>query len=59
MKRPQAKPSPAKVRTVLHEFKKGQLHSGSKTGPLVTDPKQGLAIALNQARKTAAARKGK
>jgi hypothetical protein len=40
-----------KVRTVLHEFKEGTLHSGSKRGPKVTDRKQAIAIALNQARR--------
>lgn len=40
-----------KVRTVLHEFKQGDLHSGSKRGPKVTNRKQAIAIALNQARK--------
>lgn len=41
----------SKVETGMHEFKEGALHSGSKTGPLVTDPKQAIAISLNQARK--------
>lgn len=41
----------AKVHTVMHEFKHGQLHSGSKRGPQVTNRKQAIAIALNQARK--------
>ena len=40
-----------KIRTTMHEFKQGTLHSGSKTGPKVTNPKQATAIALNQARK--------
>jgi uncharacterized protein DUF6496 len=35
----------------MHEFKHGQLHSGSKKGPLVTNPKQALAISLSEARK--------
>ena len=29
-----------KVEKVMHEFKSGQLHSGSKKGPEVTNPKQ-------------------
>lgn len=33
---------------VLGEFKRGQLHSGSKTGPLVTKRKQAIAIAMKQ-----------
>jgi hypothetical protein len=40
----------AKVQKVLHEFKAGQLHAGSKRGPRVTDKRQAVAIALNQAR---------
>lgn len=37
------------VRQVMHEYKHGQLHSGSKRGPRVTDRRQAIAIALNQA----------
>lgn len=40
-----------KVEKVMHEFKEGTLHSGSKKGPVVTNPKQGIAIALSEARK--------
>lgn len=32
-------------------IKEGRLHSGSKKGPVVTNPKQALAIALNEQRK--------
>ena len=42
-----------KISQTLHEFKQGQLHSGSKQGPAVEDPKQAIAIALSQARKKA------
>lgn len=38
-----------KVKKVLHEMKEGKLHSGSKKGPVVTNPRQGLAIALSEA----------
>lgn len=31
----------------MHEFKEGKLHSGSKKGPIVTNPKQALAISLS------------
>lgn len=41
----------AKVKKVMHEFKSGKLHSGSKKGPEVTNPKQAIAIALSEARK--------
>lgn len=40
-----------KVEKTMHEYKYGQLHSGSKQGPLVTNRKQAVAIALSQARK--------
>lgn len=39
----------AKVRVVLDEFKKRKLHSGSAQGPRVTDRRQAIAIAMNQA----------
>lgn len=39
----------AKVAVVMEEFKEGKLHSGSKKGPVVTKPKQALAIALTKA----------
>jgi len=40
----------AKVGRVMGEFKEGKLHSGSKSGPEVTNRKQAVAIALNEAR---------
>lgn len=39
-----------KVSKVMHEFKEDKLHSGSKKGPLVTNEKQAIAIALSEAR---------
>lgn len=41
----------SKIAKVMREFKKGKLHSGSKQGPAVENPKQALAIALSEARK--------
>jgi hypothetical protein len=38
-----------KVKKVMHELKAGKLHSGSKNGPVVTNPRQGIAIALSEA----------
>jgi hypothetical protein len=38
-----------KVAKVMKEMKAGKLHSGSKKGPVVTNPKQGIAIALSEA----------
>lgn len=45
------KPKQAKIAVVMEEFEKGKLHSGSKKGPVVTKPKQALAIAINVAKK--------
>ena len=39
----------AKVGKVMHEFKTGTLHSGSKKGPEVTSRKQAIAIAMSEA----------
>ena len=40
-----------KVKKVMHEYKEGKLHSGSKKGPIVTNPKQAIAISLSEAKK--------
>ena len=42
----------AKVGKVMHEFKAGTLHSGSKKGPEVTNRKQAIAIALSESGQT-------
>lgn len=47
---PKAK-AKAKVKKVMHEWKEGELHSGSKKGPEVKSRKQAIAIALSEARK--------
>lgn len=39
----------SKVEKVMHEFKGGTLHSGSKKGPKVTNRKQAVAIAMSEA----------
>jgi hypothetical protein len=39
-----------KVGKVMHEYKHGELHSGSKKGPAVKNRKQAIAIALSEAR---------
>ena len=41
-----------KVGKVMHEYKTGMLHTGSKKGPTVTSRKQAIAIALSEAGKT-------
>lgn len=47
-----SKAGKAKIEKVMHEAKAGKLHSGSKKGPVVTNPKQMIAIALSEAKKT-------
>lgn len=46
-----AKGMRGKVHKVMHEFKEGALHSGSKHGPKVTKRSQAVAIALSEARR--------
>ena len=41
---------------VMHKFKEGELHSGSKSGPKVGNRKQAIAIMLSEKR---AAKAGK
>jgi len=48
-----------KVEKVMHEFKTGTLHSGSKKGPVVKSRKQAIAIALSEAGKSKMANGGK
>lgn len=49
MKKPTTKKGKlAKVAKVMGEFKRGKLHSG-KSGNIVKDTKQGIAIALSEA----------
>lgn len=40
-----------KIKKVMGEFAAGSLHSGSKDGPKVTNPKQALAIGYSEAKK--------
>lgn len=44
----------SKIKKVMQEFKEKKLHSGSKKGPTVTNPKQAVAIAYSEARKSGA-----
>ena len=48
----------AKVTKVMKEWKTGELHSGSKKGPVVTSKKQAIAIAMSEA-KMAKKKRGK
>ena len=38
-----------KVSKVMREYGKGELHSGSKKGPVVKSRKQAIAIAMSEA----------
>jgi Family of unknown function (DUF6496) len=38
----------ARMKEEMHDFKEGKLRSGSKHGPVVTNPKQAVAIALHE-----------
>lgn len=38
-----------KIKKVMKEFVKGELHSGSKKGPVVESPSQAKAIAMSEA----------
>jgi hypothetical protein len=40
-----------KIEKVMHDFKEGKLHSGSKKGPVVANPKQAIAIAISEKKK--------
>ena len=42
------KKSTAKMQKVMHEFKTGTLHSGSRKGPKVTSRAQAIAIAMSE-----------
>ena len=39
------------VKSEMDRWKQGSLHSGSKNGPVVTNQKQAIAIALSEQRK--------
>lgn len=41
---------PKDIPGVMREFKGGQLHSGSRSGPVVKNRKQAVAIALSEQR---------
>jgi hypothetical protein len=48
-----------KIAKVMGEYKAGKLHSGSKKGPEVRNPKQAIAIAMSEAGKSKPMKKGK
>jgi hypothetical protein len=46
------------MRTEMRKFKAGQLHSGSKKGPIVRNRRQAIAIGLSEAGQGRGKRKG-
>ena len=40
------------VKTEMHKFGEHELHSGSKHGPVVTNPKQAVAIAMHESKQS-------
>ena len=43
-----------KIGKVIREYEEGELHSGSKKGPVVKSRKQAIAIGMSEARKAGA-----
>lgn len=48
-----------KMKKVMHEWKKGELHSGGEDGPVVTSQKQAVAIGLSEMRRVGERRRKK
>lgn len=48
-----------KIKKVMEEFKEGKLRSGSKKGPVVTNPEQAVAIGYSEAKASKKKKKGK
>ena len=46
------------VRHEMHKFGQGDLHSGSKHGPVVTNPKQAVAISMSESGQSKPAKHG-
>ena len=46
-----SKKAEKKISKVMKEFDEGKLHSGSKKGPIVKNPKQAIAIGISEARR--------
>jgi hypothetical protein len=47
----ESKKAQEKISRVMHEYKEGKLHSGSKKGKIVENPRQAIAIGISEARK--------
>lgn len=48
----------ARMSAEMRKFHKGQLHSGSKHGPVVTDPAQAKAIGMSESGQSNQSRNG-
>ena len=48
----ETKKQQAKIGKVMHEYKAGELHSGSKSGPMVKSRKQAIAIGMSESKKS-------
>jgi len=46
-----SKKAQAKIGSVMHEWGKDKLHSGSKKGPLVKSQAQAVAIGISEAKR--------
>jgi len=49
----------AVMKREMDKFEEGKLHSGSKKGPIVTSPKQAIAISLSESGQSKKKRKKK
>lgn len=49
--------SASKVKKVMGEFASGTLHSGSSSGPKVTNRRQAIAIGISEAKRAKGKRK--
>jgi hypothetical protein len=47
----ESKAAKTKIGKAMHKFKEGELHTGSKKGPVVKGRKQAIAIAMNESRR--------
>jgi len=62
---PYAKPSDSKkkkkavMKESMERFEGGDMHSGSKSGPVVTNPKQAIAISLSMSGQSKSKKKKK
>lgn len=46
-----SKKAQKKITHVMKEFGEGNLHAGSKKGPVISNPKQAIAIGIGEAKR--------